>query len=451
MKTSNKMNRRRFLHTSSALGVGLTFGLQNIHGSITQSNKKAAILGGPKAFNGTWPGWPIVGRVEEDELLKVLKSAQWCRLGSKTVPRYEKEFEKMTGAKYALATSSGSTALTSMLGALDIGPGDEVIMPPYTFIATYNVITQNYALPVFVDVDIESFQIDASKIENAITSSTKVLMPVHIGGSPFDVDAVLKIAKKHNIPMIEDACQAHLAEWKGKCVGNFGLGGAFSMQASKNLNSGEGGTIITNDEDFYNKCYGFHHQGQNTDSASLEPGSGIRGSNLRLTEFQGAILLAQMSRLEEQVKRRSENADYLTQLFNEIDGITPAKLYDGTTRSAYHLYMFRYDGKMFSDMSRAKFIKALNAEGIPCYGGYTSLSKNPYVRNLAKNKHYLSVYGEKTMNDWLERNECPQNDKLTEEAIWFGQSMLLGTKRNMEQIAEAVKKISKDSKAISMI
>ena len=450
MKTS-KMNRRRFLHTSSALGIGLTFGLQNVNGATIQSSQKAAILGGPKAYTGTWQGWPIFDQLEEEELLKVLKSGKWGRLGNKTAPRFESEYQKATGARYALATSSGTTALYAMLGALNIGPGDEVILPPYTFIATYNVIVQNYALPVFVDTDIESFQIDASKIEAAITPATKILMPVHIGGSPFDVDAVLKIANKHKIPLIEDACQAHLAEWKGKCLGNFGLGGAFSFQASKNLNSGEGGAVITNDEDFYKKCYGFHHQGQTSDAAGLEPGSGTRGSNLRITEFQAAILLAQMSRLEEQTKKRSENANYLTQLFNEIDGITPAKLYEGTTRSAYHLYMFRYDKNKFSGMDRSQFIKALSAEGVYCSTGYNSLPKDPYIRDLAKNKHYIKLYGEKGMNDWLERISCPQNDKLTEEALWFTQTMLLGTKNDMEQIAEAIRKISKDSKAINML
>ena len=445
---TNKMNRRRFFHTSSALGIGLTLGLQNVNGATIQSSQKAAILGGPKAYTGTWPGWPIFGQLEQDELIKVLKSGKWGRLGNKIAPSFEKEYAKITGTKYALATSSGTSALYAMLGALNIGPGDEVILPPYTFIATYNVIVQNYALPVFVDTDIESFQIDASKIEASISPSTKVLMPVHIGGSPCDVDAVLEIANKYKIPLIEDACQAHLSEWKGKCLGSFGLGGAFSFQSSKNLNSGEGGAVITNSEDFYKRCYSFHHQGQSSDAASLEPGSGTRGSNLRITEFQAALLLAQLTRLEEQTKKRTENADYLTKLFKDIDGIIPAKQYEGTTRSSYLLYMFRYDQNKFSGMDRSQFIKALSAEGVPCSTGYNSLPQDPYIRDLARNKHYLNIYGEKVMNDWLERISCPQNDKLTQEALWFSQTMLLGTKNDMEQIANAIKKISKDSKAI---
>ena len=448
----NKLTRRNFIRTSSIIGVAMAAGLPYISRGINPQAKKAAILGGPKAFTGNWTQWPIVGQIEQDELLTVLKSRGWCRLGNKTTPKFENEFQKYTGAEKTLAVSSGTSALYTMLGALGIGPGDEVIIPPYTFIATYNVIVLNYALPVFVDIDVESFQIDAHKIESAISKETKVIMPVHIGGSPFDVDEVLKVSEKHNIPVIEDACQAHLAEWKGRCVGNWGLGGAFSFQESKNLSSGEGGAIITNNDKFYQNCYSFHHQGQGADAASLVPGSGIRGSNLRITEFQAAILLAQMTRLTEQVKRRWENAQYLTKMLVQIPGIKPAKLYDGVTKSAYHLYMFRYDKKMFSGMSRAQFIDALNAEGVPCLSGYTSMTRERYITGLAQNRHYLNIYGEKRMKEWAENLSCPQNDKLCdEEALWFTQNMLLGSKTDMDQIAEAIKKIAKYSSEISKI
>ncbi len=447
--TTKKINRRGFLKHTSMIGMGAAMGLSGIPYSAHSQNRRSAILGGKRSFNGNWQGWPVIGTPEEEELLKVLHSGKWCRLGSPTAPRFEAAFRGMTGSGHALATSSGTTALTTMLGALDIGPGDEVILPPYTFIATYNVIVQNYALPIFVDTDIESFQIDASKIESAITSRTRALMPVHIGGSPFDVDAVMGVASRYNLPVIEDACQAHFAEWKGKKVGNFGLGGAFSFQASKNLNSGEGGAIITNSEDFYNKCYSFHHQGQGSDAASLEPGSGTRGSNLRMTEFQAAILLAQMTRIPEQIRQRSDNAAYLTELLSEIPGIKPAKLYEGTTRSAYHLYMFRYDKEAFAGMDRNKFIRALNAEGVSCSTGYTSLPKEAYVQNLSKNKHYLKIYGERGMKQWQEQISCPVNDKLCDEALWFTQTMLLGDRKNMDMIADAIRKISREAKAIS--
>jgi dTDP-4-amino-4,6-dideoxygalactose transaminase len=332
-----------------------------------------------------------------------------------------------------------------MLGALEVGPGDEVIIPAYTFVATYNVVVLNYALPILVDTDIETFQIDPLKMEKAITKETKVLMPVHMGGRPADLDRIMAIAQKHNLPVIEDACQAPGSEWKGKKVGSYGIGAAFSFQSSKNLNCAEGGAITTNDEKFINTCYRFHNQGMGPD-VSYKPGEGTRASNGRLTEFQANILRAQMTRQQVQDSRRSRNAEYLSKLFNEIPGITPAKLYDGVTKVSYHLYMFRYDKSNFAGMSRTRFMEALRAEGVSASAGYGHLNKDTYVTSLANNKHFLKIYGEKTMKEWIERNHCPQNDLLTgEESLWFTQNLLLGSTRDMEQIAEAVRKIQKNA------
>jgi perosamine synthetase len=439
------MERRQFLNTMSMAGVGLVIGLPGF--SFT-SDDKPALLGGPKAHPERFPGWPVFDDNEEKALSGVLKSKQWGRLGGNVMSRFEKEYQQLFGVKHCLGVSSGTSALYTILGAMDLGPGDEVIIPVYTFVATYNVVVLNYALPILIDTDIETFQIDADKIEAAITKDTKIIMPVHIGGSPVNVDKILSIANKFKIPLIEDACQAHLAEWRGKKVGTFGLAGAFSFQASKNLNCAEGGAITSNDENFIKTCYSFHNQGQGGQTAAYTTGAGTRGTNLRLTEFQGALLLAQMTRLVEQSNRRTENANYLTKLLNEIAGIKPAKLYDGVTQSAYHLYMFRYDKSQFEGLSRSKFQRALNAEGVPCSSGYGMMNKDAYVKGLAKNRHYLKIYGEKRMNEWLERNQCPQNDKLTSESIWLTQTMLLGTKKDMEQIAVAIRKIQKYAKQV---
>ncbi len=446
----NKLNRRNFINTTTLAGIGIAAGIPSLAVGKNPASQKPAILGGPATFTGKWPEWPVIGKVEETELLNVLNSGAWCRLGSQTASRFEEELQKMSGARHVLGTSSGTAALYAMLGALDIGPGDEVIIPPYTFIATYNVVPLHFALPVFVDTDPESFQIDARKVEAAITERTRAIMPVHIGGSPADLDLLMEVSEKHKIPVLEDACQAHLAEWRGTSVGKWGLAGAYSFQATKNLNSGEGGAILTDNEDFLQKCWSFHHQGQSANAASIAPGSGTRGSNLRITEFQAGILLAQMTRLADQAEKRSENAAYLSSMLKEIPGIEPAKLYEGVTRSAYHLYMFRFDKEKFSGMDRSKFLEALHAEGVPCSPGYGPLTRDAYVTNLAKNRHYLKIYGEKTMKNWLERIACPENDKLcTAEAVWFFQTMLLGTKTNMEQIAQAIHKISKNAAEIA--
>lgn len=409
-----------------------------------QPSNKPAILGGPKAYQEHFAQWPVYDSREEDSLVSVLKSSKWGRLDGKVTADFEAAYAELLGVRHSLGVSSGTAALTTILGALDVGPEDEVIMPIYTFIATYNVIVLNYALPVFVDTDIETFQIDANKIESAVTRNTKAIMPVHIGGSPADIDRLMQIGRNTELPIIEDACQAHLAEWRGKKVGSFGLAGAFSFQSSKNLNCAEGGAVTTNDECFARLCYTFHNQGQGGTGTSYGTGAGTRASNMRLTEFQSGLLLAQMTRFEEQVRIRHENATHLTTLLNEIPGIEPAKLYEGTDRSAYHLYMFRYLDVHFNGLSRTQFIKALDAEGIPCSSGYTSMNKGDYVKSLASNRHYLKIYGKKKLQRWLDQNHFPQNDLITEEqGVWFTQNMLLGTRENMEQIAEAIVKIQK--------
>jgi len=445
MKT---INRRHFLKASAIAGAGLALAPKLSFAQGTQSNNKPVLLGGRKpSYN--FSRWPIYDQTEEKALLEVLHSNKWGRLNGSITTKFEAEYAKIHGTAHSLAVSSGTSALYTMFGALNVGPGDEVILPVYTFVASYNVVVLNYALPILIDTDIETFQIDTKKMEQAITPQTKLLMPVHIGGSPADIDTILAIGRKHNLPVIEDACQAHLAEWKGKKVGSFGLGGAFSFQSSKNLNCAEGGAITSNSKEFIDRCYSFHNQGQGGTGTSYEMGSGVRGTNLRITEFQAGLLLAQMSRLEQQARKRSENAAYLTRIFNEIPGITPAKLYRGTTNSAYHLYMFRYDQSKFAGLSRDRFIEALSAEGIPCSRGYGQMNSSDYVRGLASNKHYLKIYGEKTMKEWLERNQCPQNDKLTkEQSLWFTQTMLLGERSDMDKIAEAVRRIQKFAKEL---
>lgn len=445
-----KLNRRDFINSTSLAGAGLAFGLPQLARGA-EAAAKPAKLGGAKAHPGGFPGWPVYDQTEERALLDVLRSGRWFRGSGPAVAEFEKEYAGLTGAKHCVATSCGTSALTTVLGGLDIGPGDEVLIPPYTFIATYNVVALNYALPIFVDSDLESFQIDANKIEAAITKETRAILPVHIGGSPADMDKILEVGKKHSVPVIEDACQAHLAEWRGRKVGTLGLAGCFSFQASKNLNSGEGGAVLTNDAQFAEVCYNFHNQGRARQVTGYNfTYSGTRGSNLRLSEFQGRLLLAQMTRVIEQTNRRTENANYLTKLLSEIPGIKPAKLYEGTTRSAYHLYMFRFDQTRFTGLDRGRFISALGAEGVPASGGYGVMNTEAYVSSLAKNPRFLRVYGEKRMQQWLEQNQnCPQNEKLCAEAVWFTQNMLLGSREDMEQIADAIRKIQGHAGALA--
>ena len=449
------MDRRNFLKKASLMGLGLPLLAANPFSGVklfaSTSSEKPALLSGRKIPSIAPTAWPLFDQAEYTALAEVLESGKWGRLHGGKTYRFEKQFAAMQGAKAALALSSGTSALTTLLGVLDIGPGDEVIIPAYTFVATYNVVTLNHALPIFVDTDRESFQIDATKVEQAISPQTRLLMPVPIGGSPCDLDTLLEIAQRRGLPLVEDACQAHLAEWRSRGVGTFGVGGAFSFQSTKNLNCAEGGAIVSNDREFIRKCYCFHNQGRGINANAFLAGEGVRASNLRITEFQSAMLLAQMARVEEQTRLRNENAGYLTKLFQEIEGVTPAKLYEGTTRSAYHLYMFRYDANHFAGMSKEQFIKALNAEGVACNGGYGAMNRGAYVTELANNRHYLHIYGKRRMRRWVEENALPQNEALVKEAVWIPQTSLLGTRQQMEQIGEAILRVQRHAAELAKL
>lgn len=380
--------------------------------------------------------WPMWDESEAEALLEVLNSGKWGRTsGGKKLREFEAGFASTMQAKHCLATSSGTTALLTTLGALGIGPGDEVIMPPYTFVATFNAITSSYALPVFVDSHLESFQIDHNKVAAALTENTKLIMPVHIGGTPANLDALVKLSEERKLPMIEDACQAPLAAWRGRGVGTYGLAGCFSFQASKNITAGEGGAILTNDEAFAQKCVAFHTPGGAKGVQSLG-----RGSNYRLTEFQAGLLLAQLHRLESHARMRDENAAYLNSMLAKIPGVFPAQLFEGTTRSGWHLYMFRYAPEKSNGIDRNEFIKRLGQAGVSASAGYSSLNRSAHVQALATNPLYVKLYGEKRMQAWADQNQCPINDQLCAQAVWFTQTKLLGTKSDMERIVEAVQK-----------
>jgi len=438
------LTRRRFLRTVSAgaAGLGLADGVTSRALSSNSMVEKPAILGGKPVRTEPFPAWPVVRENDEKGWMEVLHRKDWCRAGDgHFTTQFEEAWARTLGAKYCVVTSCGTTALYTSLNAVGVVPGDEVILPPYTFVATLNVILMQYALPVFVDTDRESLQIDAHKIEAKLTSRTRCIMPVHLGGNPVDMDTVLEVARRHKLPVIEDACQAHTGEWRHRRVSTLGDLGCFSFQASKNLNSGEGGAILTNDPTYHEFCKSFQDQGRGPAGAAFAYAR--QGTNLRMTEFQAALLLEQLTRLEEQSRVREQNAQYLTSLLKEIPGISPARMYEGTTRNGYHLYMLRYDKAHFADLPRARFLEALEKEGIPCAGGYSPLNKERFLKEMLNSRIYRMMYSEREIAEWEERNACPENDKLCEEAVWFFQTMLLGPRRDMDDIAEAVRKIQK--------
>ncbi|MBI3209016.1 MAG: DegT/DnrJ/EryC1/StrS family aminotransferase [Candidatus Solibacter usitatus] len=419
------MERRSFVSAAAAATL------------VSAATDKPAVLGGSPAKVSP-VAWPITDETDEKALLNVFRGGKWFRGYGKKVQEFEESYARLTGARHCVAVANGTSALLASLAVLQVGAGDEVILPPYTFVATLNAILERQAIPIFVDVDPATFQIDPARIEAAITPATKAIIPVHMAGAAADLDSILKVANRHRIPVIEDACQAHLGEWKGRKVGTYGVTGCFSFQASNNLNSGEGGAILTNEEEVFLHCSGFHNNGNSSHRPHSYVGNGL---NLRMTEFQAALLMAQMTRLEKQSQQRESNAAYLTKMFNEIPGIVPALLYPGCTRNAWHLYMFRYKAAEFDGLSRAQFLNALKAEGIGASSGYSPLNKNPLIDKTFQTRGYQRFLSPAERKQWPDRTNCPQNDKLCGEAVWFTQTMLLGPRSGMETIAGAIRNI----------
>jgi perosamine synthetase len=433
-------SRRRFI---GALAGGTAVGAMTSKSvDAVAWSGKPALLGGTPVRVTPFPGWPVHDQVESRALEEVLSSGRWNR--GPRVERFEQDYARLTGTAHCLATANGTAALITTLTAMGVGPGDEVIVPPYTFVATVNAVLLRHALPVFVDTDVETFQIDARKVASAITDRTRVVMPVHLGGAAADLDTILAAAAARGVPVVEDACQAHLAEWKGRKVGSLGRAGCFSFQASKNLNSGEGGAIVTSDEALHDACYRFHNNSRGRAAAGSTDFSyrGV-GANMRLTEFQAALLLAQMSRLEEQARVRVANGAYLSSLLRQIPGITPARMYEGCTRNAYHLYMFRYEPEAFSALSRDQFLKALRAEGIPASSGYSPLNAEPAVVETLASPAFERIYGKPALAALAERTRCPENERLCRQAVWLTQTMLLGPPSDMDQVADAIARIQR--------
>ena len=438
----NDLTRRRFLTVTGA-GAAVAGLSGRLRAAVSKVTDQLALLGGKPVRSEPFSVWPVIGESDEKVWLEVLRSKRWNRLGGSYVERFEKTWAAAIGAGHCLATSSGTSALAVTLNALDIGPGDEVLVPAYTFGASVNVVLLQHALPVFLDTDRSTFQVDAGKIEAAITNRARAIMPVYVGGSAANLDVILPLAKKHGLRVLEDSCQAHFGEWRGRKLGTLGDLGCFSFQGSKNLNAGEGGAVVTNDASLIEIGQSFHNQGRPLKG----PGFSYErsGDNRRLTEFQGALLLAQLARLEEQTRTRAQNAAYLTQQLSGVAGITPARTYEGCTRNAYHLYLFRYDPAHFSNLPRERFLKALQAEGIPCYPGYTPLNREAFLKQTFASRAYRYIYSAKELAELEERNQCPENDKLCQEAVWLTQNLLLGGRRDMDHIAEAVRKIQKQA------
>lgn len=418
---------------------------------------KLAICGGePLIKEQLGKPWPIYGEEEKQALLEVLESGKWWFGGwgwdytqegywQSKVAQFEKAFADFQGAKYGIAVCNGTVAIEAALKAVGVEAGEEVILPPATFIASATAILQVNAIPIFVDIDPRNYTIDPKAVESAITPRTKAILPVDVGGMPCDMDALNEIAEKHGIYVISDCAHSHGSQWRGKGTGAVSHMGTFSFQMGKTLTCGEGGMILTNDEELYEKAFAYHHIGR-------LPGRGfyehyIPGTNLRMTEWQAAVGLAQLKRFPEQIEIRERNSNYLIELFKEIDGVEPIYRDPRVTRWCFYYWHFKFIPDEWDGISRDKFLEALSAEGVPCWRGHIEpLYKMPLFQQANFGKTGCPI-------------KCPLYDKeidysklylpvvekaAANEACAFPHQIFLGPPSDMEKIADAILKIRRN-------
>jgi len=439
----DKLTRRKFITSTSATAAATILSAPIFARTGTGISSELALKGGEPVRTADWLSWPVWDQEAEAPMMSLLRSGNWYRGDGNKCKEFEDNYAELIGAKRVIATASGTTALITALHTLGVDAGDEVIVSPYTFIATYNVVFDQKALPVFADTDPETFTINPHKIEEKINDRTTAILPVHILGLPADMNRILAIGKKHNLPVIEDACQAWLAEYDGKMCGTLGDLGCFSFQNSKHIPSGEGGAISGNNDALMDRCFAYHNCGRPHGSSMKGMGENpVRGSNKRMTEVQAGLLLSQMQRARSDADKRLENALYLDSKFRNIPGIVPYKLSDGATRSAYHLYPFRYKKEHFDGLPRHKFLAALRAEGIPCGQGYGQQYFDGLIEEAISSRGYTRLYTKERLKRYREElHHLPDNDQLTLEAVWFYQNMLLAERKDMDDIISAVQKI----------
>lgn len=408
---------------------------------------KLAINEGSPVRTKAWPGWPIRGKREEELLLEVCRSGDWAAANRPMEAKFAEEFAAFSRAKYAVCLMNGTVALQLALEAPDIGAGDEVIVPGYTWQATAAACLDVNAIPTIVDVDPETYCIDPALVEAAISPRTRAIIPVHLYGCMADMDRIMEIARKHDLKVIEDCAQTHGSRWRELGAGAIGDVGSFSMQHSKVLTAGEGGATITNDENLYDRLCALRHCGRPREGEK----SPIQSGNYRITEFQAAVLLAQIERLEEQVNLRDENAQYLNKRLAKIPGIKPMKRHPQITRQSYFSYAFRYDSSAFQGAPRPAFLKALAAEiGIAPWIIFEPLSRATLYNPQTKKRHHWSEEYWQAIDP--SRFELPVCEKAwREECCAFHHPFLLGTKTDMDDFADGVAKVQENAGELAQV
>jgi dTDP-4-amino-4,6-dideoxygalactose transaminase len=375
-----------------------------------------------------------------------LRSGKWGKLNGEEVAEFERRFAAMHGCKYGIGVVNGTVSLRVALMAAGIRAEDEVIVPPYTFLATATAVVEANAVPVFADVNLETFNMEPAAIEAAVTRRTRAIIPVHMGGQVADMEAILAIAKKRKLTVIEDAAHAHGARYQDKSAGSIGDMGSFSFQSSKNLTSGEGGIVITSNDTLAEGCRSVHNCGRIAGGLWYE--HHVMSGNYRLGEFQGAVLNTQLDRLEAQTKKRDANGRYLAARLSRIPGIHPQKRPVDCSLHSYHLFLFRIDAAAFG-APREAVLKALVAEGIPVCGGY---AVPLYRQPLFLNKAFGPYLPKASVKLDYGKVSCPNCETICgEQGAWMEQSLFLGSQSDMDDIARAFEKVHVNRETLKQV
>ncbi|NLH50833.1 MAG: DegT/DnrJ/EryC1/StrS family aminotransferase [Myxococcales bacterium] len=407
---------------------------------------KLAINGGSPVRAKPWPQWPPFTEREREELLKVLDSGSWGGYPSPNTKARElnEKFAKAHDAKYGVACANGTVSLEMCLRAAGLKYGDEVIVPPYTWIATAAAVVTTNGVPVFADIKASDYTIDPDIVEAKITPKTKAVICVHLGSSASDLDRLTEIAKKHKLALIEDCAHAHGGRWRGKGLGSIGDYGSFSFQSSKLMTAGEGGIVLTNDDLNMQRLHSLVNCGRKETGYNDFP-ENLVGWNYRISEFQAAVLIAQLEKLEERTARREKNADYLTAELDKIEGLETIKRDQRLTRQHHYQFIFKYHKEGFKGLSRDKFLAALEAEGIEFDGPfYVAIPGRPIFPVTAD--YYPAIrerYGEAITAEHAA--DCPVTQKAAwEEAVWVHYPYLMGGQEDIDDIIKAIKKIQEN-------
>jgi dTDP-4-amino-4,6-dideoxygalactose transaminase len=404
---------------------------------------KLTITGGKPIRKSPFPAWPQGTKAELRALTDVLKSSKW---GGQPFPgkhsvAFAKKFAKLHTVKYAQCVNTGTVAIQAALQAIGIRPGDEVIVPAYTWEGTVGPVLLVNAVPVFVDIDPDTYCLDAKRIEQAITAKTKAILPVHLGMRFADMDEILRVAAKHNVKVIEDCAHAHGGKWRGKGAGSMGDLGAFSFQSSKLITSGEGGAVITNNLEYLERVQSYVNAGR----ASLTDKYHHRiiGFNYRMGEFQAAVLGPQIDRLPQQAKLRAKNMRHFESQLGDVSCTGVLKPDPRITAQAPYGYVLKYFSDRAKDIPRAAFVAALQLEGIPCDGLFYEPVYKSSLFPVDPGDFPALSWGRENPLDLRNMYSCPEAERAAyQEAVWFPHQLFLGTTKDVDAIAGAIHKVA---------